>query len=139
MTITAISGSGSVVSNPAGISCSSGLGSGCDTFGFSSNLQLTATPDWKSVFGSWGGACASSANPCSLTALASDRSVSLSFAPNYQAILAGAPGIGYNTLQSAYNATVNGSTILAHVHDFYEDLIFNQSRSINSWMAEKPQ
>ena len=39
-------------------------------------------------------------------------------------------GCGYNTLQSAYNATVNGSTILAHVHDFYEDLIFNQSRSI---------
>jgi hypothetical protein len=90
---------------------------------------LGAAPDWKSVFSSWGGACDLSPNPCVLT-MDSDKNVTVTFNPNFQAILAGDTGTGFATLQSAYNATINGSTILAHVHDFYEDLIFDQMRTI---------
>ena len=97
--------------------------------GFITSVSLGAAPDWKSVFSSWGGACDLSPNPCVVT-MDSDKNVTVTFNPNFQAILAGDTGTGFATLQSAYNATVNGSTILAHIHDFYEDLLFDQARTI---------
>ncbi len=61
-------GSGSIVSDPAGLSC----GAGCttQTFGFDEpQVQLTATADSGHVFDSWTGACAAAnpSNVCSVS------------------------------------------------------------------------
>ncbi|SJZ71536.1 Alpha-tubulin suppressor [Trichlorobacter thiogenes] len=131
LTITAFNGSGSgtVTSTPAGIACEKGLGPGCSMPVSVASVSLGAAPDWKSVFSSWGGACDLSPNPCVLT-MDSDKNVTVTFNPNFQAILAGDIGTGFATLQSAYDAAGNGAIILAHIHDFYEDLNFNQAWAI---------
>ncbi len=118
------SGSGSVHSTPGGIACIKGIAAGCKAgFPADSTVNLSATPDWNSLSSEWKGDCSGTVNPCSIT-MNRDRYVSLTLDPNYQAILAGAPGTGYAMLQDAYGATGNGSTILAHVHTFHENLLF---------------
>ena len=68
-------GSGTVLSNPAGISC----GSDCaETYTSGTVITLTATPDSGFTFSGWGGAC-SGTGSCSLTMNAS-QSVSATFA-----------------------------------------------------------
>jgi hypothetical protein len=68
-------GSGIVLSNPAGISC----GNDCaETYTSGAVLTLTATPDSGFTFSGWGGAC-SGTGSCSLTMNAS-QSVSATFA-----------------------------------------------------------
>jgi alpha-tubulin suppressor-like RCC1 family protein len=66
-------GTGSVSSNPQGISCGAG-GTACsDTTSSGTPVVLTATASSGSVFAGWGGACAGSGVTCSFT-LNSDTS-----------------------------------------------------------------
>lgn len=59
----AVSGSGSVVSNPAGINC----GSTCSAnFASGTTVTLSATPAAGQVFTSWSGACAGTQPSCTL-------------------------------------------------------------------------
>jgi hypothetical protein len=69
-------GSGTVTSNPAGISC----GSTCSAnFNDGTSVTLTASADPGSTFGGWGGDCASgTAAQCTLT-MSADRSASATF------------------------------------------------------------
>ncbi len=60
-------GSGSVVSQPAAISCRDGAAAGCSAdVGLGTSLLLQATPGRRSFGGTWGGACTGS-QPCTLT------------------------------------------------------------------------
>jgi uncharacterized repeat protein (TIGR02543 family) len=75
------SGSGSVVSTPAGIDC----GSDCtDTYVSGSVVALTATPEAGYAFSSWSGSC-SGTGTCSVT-MSAARSVTATFIllPKYQ-------------------------------------------------------
>ena len=68
-------GSGSVASSPAGISC----GAACShDFASGAVVNLSAMPASGSSFSGWSGACAGAANPCLLT-MNADKSVSASF------------------------------------------------------------
>src|SRR5206468_3453628 len=68
-------GSGTVTSNPSGISCSAGTCTG--TFTAGTNVVLTATPAGGSAFAGWGGACSGS-SACSVP-LNSDLTVNATF------------------------------------------------------------
>ena len=73
--VKAGSGSGTVTSGPAGIDC----GSACDAaFTSGTQVTLTATPAFGSVFAGWGGACTGSTQTCKVT-LSADQSVTASF------------------------------------------------------------
>lgn len=68
-------GSGTVVSSPAGIDC----GTDCDqAFASGTLVNLTATPDGSSTFGGWSGGCSGTAATCSVN-LDSDVTVTANF------------------------------------------------------------
>jgi hypothetical protein len=70
-------GSGTVTSNPAGISC----GSDCsETYASGTNVTLSATPDGGSTFAGWSGGGCSGADPCSVT-MSETRNVTAAFEP----------------------------------------------------------
>ena len=104
-------GYGSVNSNPSGIACISGSSAGCGAlFGLPDNYSVTlvATPDDKSIFGGWSGACVGSKD-C-IVNMATDKNVTITFiaAPKVKV------GIKeFTTLQNAYNdsKTISGSVI----------------------------
>jgi Divergent InlB B-repeat domain len=72
-----IAGSGSVVSQPAGINCSASCNA---DFAANTVLTLTATPAANQSFTGWTGACTGSATTCTVT-MAQARTVGASFAP----------------------------------------------------------
>jgi hypothetical protein len=73
-------GSGTITSNPAGLSCGS-QGSACSaSFTTGTTVTLTATPDANSHFVGWGGACSGKAS-CTLT-MTADRQVTAAFDVN---------------------------------------------------------
>ena len=72
-------GSGTVVSSPLGLSCSSPNPCVTQQFVSGTLVTLTATPIGTSVFGSWTGCdSATTTNPCTLT-LVGNRSVTVTF------------------------------------------------------------
>jgi len=75
LTVT-INGSGTVVSDPAGISCP---GYCSATFAKGVTVQLTATPASGWVFSGWSGAVTGTANPVAIV-MDADKSVTATFA-----------------------------------------------------------
>ncbi len=133
LTVTVSSGAGTgggtVNSVPAGIACSKDSQIGCSqTFNNNETVRITASPDWKSLFGSWTGACASAGNPCILV-MDGDKTVGAVFTLNIQAYDP-ATGQGYATLQDAYDAADTTTTIMAKVYTFVEDLVFGAPKDI---------
>src|ERR1700688_3986130 len=88
-----VSGSGTVTSNPAGISC----GQTC-TASFNSGAQvtLTAAAAANSTFTSWGGACSGTKPTCTVT-LSANQNVTASF------------GQGQNNFQLAVSTSGSGT------------------------------
>lgn len=84
-----INGSGSVVSQPAGVSCTANCSA---DFTAGTVLSLAAAPATNQRFVGWGGACAGSASTCSVT-MNQVRAVSVEFA----AISSNA-GVSYESL-----------------------------------------
>ena len=73
------SGKGTIVSDPAGISCNTGKTSTCSTkFMQGTVLTLTATPDAGSTWTGWGGACSGTGLNCTVT-MTKDTSVQANF------------------------------------------------------------
>ena len=72
------SGSGTVGSQPAGITCGQGQTCSHGGFGWDSVVKLTATAGASAVVGGWSGDCVVSGNSCSVTLDESQR-VSVSF------------------------------------------------------------
>ena len=68
-------GSGTVTSNPAGISCAPTCTA---SFGAATQLALTATPNPGSTFAGWGGACTGTNSTCTVV-VNSDLSVTATF------------------------------------------------------------
>jgi len=74
--VTSVTGSGSVASVPAGISC----GSDCQQdYDYGTSVTLTATPDMGHAFVRWGGACASEMTASCTVPMTAARDVSVTF------------------------------------------------------------
>jgi uncharacterized delta-60 repeat protein len=124
------SGSGTVNSNPAGIACAKGSGAGCSgEFAGNSTVNLTATPDWRSLPGVFSGG-GSGTGSCGVLMLNGDKGVSVTFSPNYQVRATGATPTDYAAIQDAYNGASSGSTIMAQVYAFYENLVFGRGITV---------
>lgn len=70
-------GTGSVLSNPSGISCATNCSA---SFASGTVVNVTATSNAGSTFASWGGCDSASAqNPCIINSLTADRTVTVTF------------------------------------------------------------
>lgn len=114
------SGGGNVTSNPAGISCSSGICSA--NFNSGSSVTLTATPNVTSTFFGWSGNCSGNGN-C-IVNMGAARSATATFSLIPKAMIGSTP---YGSLTSAYAAVDSGATIEARNLEFIENLLLNRS------------
>lgn len=90
-------GSGTVSSSPAGITC----GSDCtEPYVAGTAVTLTATPSASSVFTAWGGSCTGTA-PCQLMMTAADRFVTATFTIVPVTLTATVSGSGTGVVTSA--------------------------------------
>jgi len=126
---TAGSGTGTVNSTPAGITCESGISTNCSaSFANSSEITLTATTDWKSLFGGWSTPC-SGTGSCVFT-INGDSGVTATFNPNYQATVLGHSVVEYATLSEAYANTSADGFFAAHEHTFMENLTIDRDIAV---------
>lgn len=103
-------GSGSVHSSPAGISCSSGSNTGCSAnFTINSSVTLLPTPSGYSLLSGWSGCDSSSVSQC-IVAMNDTRNVTATFTAAPRVKVGSKP---FDTLQDAYNdaATTNNAII----------------------------
>ncbi|BBA70354.1 hypothetical protein [Geobacter sulfurreducens] len=102
-------GSGTVTSNPAGLTCTSGS---C-LYGFDANSQVTLmpTPSSDSYFKAWTGSCTGTGN-CVISSLAAGATVGAEFA-KYQAIRIAGTTSYFDTVQDAYNTATTGAVLEA--------------------------
>ncbi|SKA02881.1 Ig-like domain (group 3) [Trichlorobacter thiogenes] len=122
----AIVGSGSVISDPVGISCAAGNSSGCAAvFDAGSTVVLTATGNTGFDFSIWSGAC-TGGNGCSVL-MDTDRSVTSTFTVQNNVKV---NGTSYGTLNDAYLAAGDGATLMARDLTFVEDLLVNRGIGI---------
>jgi Carboxypeptidase regulatory-like domain/Chitobiase/beta-hexosaminidase C-terminal domain len=124
------SGSGTVSSDTGGIACLSGSPANCSApYANGTLVTMTATPDWKSLFGGWSNAYTGMTNPVGIT-MNANKTLSAAFTLNLQARVG---GTDYASLQTAYDnaATIDGSTIKARVYTFLEpNLLFIQNKTV---------
>jgi len=115
LTVTkAGSGSGTVTSNPSGITC----GATCSTtYNYNTGVTLTAAPATGSTFIGWSGACAGT-GPCTLS-MTQARSVTATFTPQTTVttypIAVTKTGSGSGTVMSAPSGIDCGSTCSANL------------------------
>jgi hypothetical protein len=130
LTVTTVeAGVGTVNSTPSGISCQSAVSGGCNAiFNDVDPVTLLASPDWKSLFTGWGGAC-SGTGDCVLT-LTAGTEVTATFSPNFQAMVMGMSTTEYSTLTETYANAADDKIVAAHVYTFMEDLLLDRPISI---------
>jgi hypothetical protein len=122
---TSGSGSGSIHSDPPGISCASGSNSGCSGVFGGPSVTLVATPGIGSTFAGWQGACASQGASCTVTLKAAASATALfSSAPFVK--LVGDTTREFPTIASAYLAAMSGNTIRLREGEFSEAPQFNR-------------
>ena len=127
---TAGTGVGSVNSTPTGIACTSGSGNGCSaTYGNGTPVTLLATPDWKSLFIGWSGACTGTGD-CNVT-LTADATVTATFDVKPLVKQPGTPPTYFATIQDAYGQAADGTTLYLTNIAFTEDLTFNRPVTIS--------
>jgi hypothetical protein len=119
-------GSGSVTSSPAGISCPSDCS---HWFGNGVEVTLSAAPGKYSVFTDWGGACSDST--CKVT-IGNDTNVIANFNLDmpHATRIDKPTQADYPSLTAAYGAAPSGATISAWGIVFDEDLVCTEDKPI---------
>lgn len=100
-------GTGTVTSNPSGISCTAGTCSG--SFSADSNVSLLPSPSANATFSGWSGVCAGTGACNVVLTQASSVTATFDLVPLFKNSLT---GTAYSTLQQAYDAAASGNVIL---------------------------
>jgi Divergent InlB B-repeat domain len=96
----AVSGHGSVSSNPAGVDCGTGTSGTCGpTFQHGSDVELDANPGASWMFVGWGGACNGTDLTCVVT-MNGAQSVTATFAPTANTVNVDLDGSGTGQITS---------------------------------------
>jgi Fe-S cluster biogenesis protein NfuA len=106
-----VGGSGTVTSNPSGITCSGGSTGCSQTFVNGTSVTLTEAPASGYKFSGWSGSCSGSASSCTVTLGSASQSVGATFAiaVQYFALQVASNGNGTVTSTPA-GINCNGST-----------------------------
>jgi YVTN family beta-propeller protein len=107
-------GTGTVTSNPAGITCGTGTEACTEGYAAGTAVALTATPDAGSVFGGWSGACPGG-SPLTTVVMDADKTCNAQFDRDPNAILIPLGFIDVERLPSALAANRVGDGYLALV------------------------
>ncbi|MBI4699289.1 MAG: PKD domain-containing protein [Nitrospirae bacterium] len=130
LTVTkAGSGAGTVTSSPSGINC----GTDCqEQYGGGTVVMLTAMPDPGSTLTGWTGGGCNGTGDCSIY-MTADKTTQASFgvcSNQPVRIMRGGSPIYYSTVQSAYNAAIDGDIMQLQRARFTEDFAMNRSVSV---------
>ncbi len=122
-------GTGTVTSSPSGINC----GSDCaEPYTGGAVVTLTAIPDAGSTFAGWTGGGCSGTGDCTIT-MTADKTTQASFnlcANQPVRIMRGGTPSYYSTIQSAYNAAIDGDIIQTLHARFTENISIDRSVSV---------
>lgn len=115
----AVTGSGRVISEPAGIDCTGGS---CSTL-YAAGVPVTLTPlaGPGAALSGWSGDCSNSSGVCSL-GMSADRSVTATFVADNVRI----SDRSYATLTTAYAAAAGDAVLQARALQFSELLVLNR-------------
>lgn len=119
----AVSGSGQVTSDPAGITC---LAGNCSTV-YAATVPVTLTPlaDAGAAFNGWSGNCTGSSGTCSLV-MNADKSVAAAFVVDNVRV----DGRSYATLQTAYAAPDGDAVLQVRALQFSGPLLLNRAIAV---------
>jgi len=119
----------SSASPPAGGNVTPDCSGGC-TYDSGTIVVLTATENNGYFFDVWTNCDSPSNNVCTET-MDADNSITANFQPCYQPIrIKGTPPVYYPTLQSAYDAAIEGDTIETRIVVLSEDLNANRNIAV---------
>jgi uncharacterized repeat protein (TIGR02543 family) len=121
-------GSGTVTSNPAGITCTNGTCS--HSFNYNTSVTLSASASTGSTFTGWSGACTNSTGTCTVTMDAA-KSVTATFTLNTYMLTVDRAGSGTGTVTSLDGGISCGSTC-SHVYDYNTSVTLSASASTGS-------
>jgi hypothetical protein len=114
---------GTVTSNPVGLTCNVGC---CNVgFNYGTSVTLTATPSTGGYLASWGGDCGGT-GPCTVV-MTGTKYVAANFTQlDYSRI----DGVSYGTLNNAYAAATNQKVIQVRDLTFTEDLTLDKNIAV---------
>jgi len=121
------SGTGTVTSSPAGISCTTGTCSA--PFAAGSSVTLMATPSSNSLFNGWSGSCTNTAGDCVLT-MDTAKYVTASFVILPPVRIAAPPGSYYWFLADAVSVVPTGETIQTQATILTENVALRRAVSV---------
>jgi hypothetical protein len=110
---TTVLGSGTIVSNPGGISCNYGGGDCFENFDSNTMVTLTATPAAGNLFQGWSGACAGSASTCTVSVTSALR-VTANFAAIQQPLTVRVQPAGAGSVRINPPNTLCSGTCFSH-------------------------
>jgi hypothetical protein len=105
-----VSGSGTVISTPGGLNCSSSCSA---SFNNGASVTLTASPGSGYAFAGWSGGGCSGTGSCTIQ-LNQNTSVGASFVPSLQTLMVGKSGSGTGTVSSSPGGIWCGGTCSAN-------------------------
>lgn len=122
-----IMGGGTVTSDPAGISCTTG--SSAYFFKKGSTVKLIYTPDINSIFAGWAGSCTNTNGNCTVT-MDTDKSTAATFSFIQPVRIAGLQESYFDDIAAAYAALTGNGMLQVREYIISGNLLLNKGNAL---------